>query len=173
MYSSGGDLHLELPTGQQGGTGKLWVRPFVPTEASPLYRARYETVVSSCFAGDSSVWNEGGDESQLLVQRRGQPHGIHQDQNQRSWRGPIHYPPSGGGGHLRFVQTHKPSRLPPFLTKRTQDAFCLLSGWCFPPPSAAPGIYSSTEMLDFGTLRSQGTSPQLQQTKQSSSVFAN
>lgn len=25
MYSSGGDLHLELPTGQQGGTGKLWV----------------------------------------------------------------------------------------------------------------------------------------------------
>lgn len=26
MYSSGGDLHLELPTGQQGGTGKLWVR---------------------------------------------------------------------------------------------------------------------------------------------------
>lgn len=27
MYSSGGDLHLELPTGQQGGTGKLWVSP--------------------------------------------------------------------------------------------------------------------------------------------------
>jgi len=25
MYSSGGDLHLELPTGQQGGAGKLWV----------------------------------------------------------------------------------------------------------------------------------------------------
>lgn len=25
MYSSGGDLHLELPTGQQGGTKKLWV----------------------------------------------------------------------------------------------------------------------------------------------------
>lgn len=25
MYSSGGDLHLELPTGQQGGTRKLWV----------------------------------------------------------------------------------------------------------------------------------------------------
>ncbi|ETE59709.1 Transmembrane protein, partial [Ophiophagus hannah] len=24
MYSSGGDLHLELPTGQQGGTKKLW-----------------------------------------------------------------------------------------------------------------------------------------------------
>ncbi|XP_068588184.1 transmembrane protein 131-like, partial [Cebidichthys violaceus] len=24
MYSSGGDLHLELPTGQQGGTVKLW-----------------------------------------------------------------------------------------------------------------------------------------------------
>lgn len=27
MYSSGGDLHLELPTGQQGGTIKLWVSP--------------------------------------------------------------------------------------------------------------------------------------------------
>lgn len=26
MYSSGGDLHLELPTGQQGGAKKLWVR---------------------------------------------------------------------------------------------------------------------------------------------------
>lgn len=37
MYSSGGDLHLELPTGQQGGTGKLWVRPFVPTDPWPLY----------------------------------------------------------------------------------------------------------------------------------------
>lgn len=25
MYTSGGDLHLELPTGQQGGTKQLWV----------------------------------------------------------------------------------------------------------------------------------------------------
>lgn len=32
MYSSGGDLHLELPTGQQGGTGKLWVSPLVTAE---------------------------------------------------------------------------------------------------------------------------------------------
>lgn len=38
MYSSGGDLHLELPTGQQGGTGKLWVRPLVPTEPEQRYR---------------------------------------------------------------------------------------------------------------------------------------
>lgn len=34
--------------------------------------------------------------------------------------------------------------------------FCNLSHWvCF--VHLAPGIYSSTEMLDFGTLRSQGT----------------
>lgn len=29
MYSSGGDLHLELPTGQQGGTKQLWVSAHV------------------------------------------------------------------------------------------------------------------------------------------------
>ncbi|NXW05503.1 TM131 protein, partial [Fregetta grallaria] len=31
MYSSGGDLHLELPTGQQGGTRKLWVKEMYKT----------------------------------------------------------------------------------------------------------------------------------------------
>ena len=35
MYSSGGDLHLELPTGQQGGTRKLWVSFSSP---APLMR---------------------------------------------------------------------------------------------------------------------------------------
>ncbi|NWQ69965.1 TM131 protein, partial [Neopipo cinnamomea] len=35
MYSSGGDLHLELPTGQQGGTRKLWVSSHVLQH--PLY----------------------------------------------------------------------------------------------------------------------------------------
>lgn len=106
MYSSGGDLHLELPTGQQGGTGKLWVSPLVPAE--PLMQYGFDTnrLSSSCFPGDSSVRDEGGDESQLLVQGRGQPHGFHQDQNQRPRRGPVHHPPSGGGGHLRCVHPH-------------------------------------------------------------------
>lgn len=37
MYSSGGDLHLELPTGQQGGTGKLWVSGMVSVFCVKFY----------------------------------------------------------------------------------------------------------------------------------------
>ncbi|XP_064124499.1 transmembrane protein 131 isoform X3 [Loxodonta africana] len=38
MYSSGGDLHLELPTGQQGGTRKLWsVRPTPQNDAVTVH----------------------------------------------------------------------------------------------------------------------------------------
>lgn len=47
MYSSGGDLHLELPTGQQGGTGKLWVSPLVPAE--PLMQYGIDTNRPSVF----------------------------------------------------------------------------------------------------------------------------
>lgn len=116
------------------------------------------------FAGDSSVRDEGGDESQLLVQGRGQPHGFHQDQDQRSRRGPVHHPPSGGGGHLGWVHLHGPSPAPEYRTPHRPPS--VVSGWPFTPSSAAPGIYSSTEMLDFGTLRSQGTDSHLQQPKE-------
>ncbi|XP_017819565.2 transmembrane protein 131 isoform X3 [Callithrix jacchus] len=38
MYSSGGDLHLELPTGQQGGTRKLWsIRPTPQNDAITVH----------------------------------------------------------------------------------------------------------------------------------------
>lgn len=41
MYSSGGDLHLELPTGQQGGTRKLWVSSHVLQPSLYLFRRFY------------------------------------------------------------------------------------------------------------------------------------
>ncbi|KAM9212368.1 transmembrane protein 131 isoform 3-T3 [Dugong dugon] len=41
MYSSGGDLHLELPTGQQGGTRKLWEIP--PYETKGVMRASFSS----------------------------------------------------------------------------------------------------------------------------------
>ena len=104
MYSSGGDLHLELPTGQQGGTGKLWV-----SSASRCSHLLQRLCFESCFSGrnsrgtvthadllppgDPPFRDEGRDESQLLVQRCGQPHGFHQNQNQRPQRGPVHHPP--------------------------------------------------------------------------------
>lgn len=44
-------------------------------------------------------------------------------------------------------------QLLPFLITFDQCSLALTHGLCIFP---APGIYSSTEMLDFGTLRSQG-----------------
>lgn len=41
MYSSGGDLHLELPTGQQGGTRKLWVSSYVLQHSMYLFGRFY------------------------------------------------------------------------------------------------------------------------------------
>lgn len=41
MYSSGGDLHLELPTGQQGGTRKLWVSSHVLQHSLYLFGRFY------------------------------------------------------------------------------------------------------------------------------------
>lgn len=51
--------------------------------------------------GDSSIWDKGSDESQLLVERCRQPHGFHQNQNQRPQWGPVHHPPCRSGGHIR------------------------------------------------------------------------
>ncbi|XP_028299716.1 transmembrane protein 131 [Gouania willdenowi] len=93
MYSSGGDLHLELPTGQQGGTGKLWEIP--PFETKGVMRASFSS---------RDVDN-----------------------------------------HTAFIRikTNAPS----------EDQFIILPVEV--EVTSAPGIYSSTEMLDFGTLRSQ------------------
>ncbi|KAF7646763.1 hypothetical protein LDENG_00182760 [Lucifuga dentata] len=93
MYSSGGDLHLELPTGQQGGTGKLWEIP--PFETKGVMRASFSS---------RDVDN-----------------------------------------HTAFIRikTNAPS----------EDQFIILPVEV--EVTSAPGIYSSAEMLDFGTLRSQ------------------
>lgn len=56
--------------------------------------------------GDSSIWDKGGDESQLLFERCRQPHSFHQNQNQCPQWGPVHHPPCRGGGHIRW--TFKP-----------------------------------------------------------------
>uniref|UniRef100_A0A3Q3W0C9 Uncharacterized protein n=1 Tax=Mola mola TaxID=94237 RepID=A0A3Q3W0C9_MOLML len=92
MYSSGGDLHLELPTGQQGGTGKLWEIP--PFETKGVMRASFSS---------RDVDN-----------------------------------------HTAFIRikTNAPN----------EDQFIILP---VEVEVTSPGIYSSTEMLDFGTLRSQ------------------
>ncbi|XP_038159803.1 transmembrane protein 131 isoform X1 [Cyprinodon tularosa] len=93
MYSSGGDLHLELPTGQQGGTGKLWEIP--PFETKGVMRASFSS--------------------------------------------------RDADNHTAFIRikTNAPN----------EDQFIILPVEV--EVTAAPGIYSSTEMLDFGTLRSQ------------------
>ncbi|XP_030582936.1 transmembrane protein 131 isoform X2 [Archocentrus centrarchus] len=93
MYSSGGDLHLELPTGQQGGTIKLWEIP--PFETKGVMRASFSS---------RDVDN-----------------------------------------HTAFIRikTNAPN----------EDQFIILPVEV--EVTSAPGIYSSTEMLDFGTLRSQ------------------
>ncbi|XP_024134590.1 transmembrane protein 131 isoform X1 [Oryzias melastigma] len=93
MYSSGGDLHLELPTGQQGGAGKLWEIP--PFETKGVMRASFSS---------RDVDN-----------------------------------------HTAFIRikTNAPS----------EDQFIILPVEV--EVTSAPGIYSSIEMLDFGTLRSQ------------------
>ncbi|TRY89294.1 hypothetical protein DNTS_003463 [Danionella cerebrum] len=93
MYTSGGDLHLELPTGQQGGTRKLWeVAPF---ETKGVMRASFSS--------------------------------------------------RDADNHTGFIRIK--------TNASNDDAFIILPVEV--EVTAAPGIYSSTEMLDFGTLRSQ------------------
>ncbi|EPY86242.1 transmembrane protein 131 [Camelus ferus] len=65
MYSSGGDLHLELPTGQQGGTRKLWsVRPTPQNDAITVHfkpitlkasESKYTKVASISFDAEPKV----------------------------------------------------------------------------------------------------------------------
>ncbi|XP_071779528.2 transmembrane protein 131 [Centroberyx gerrardi] len=99
MYSSGGDLHLELPTGQQGGTGKLWEIP--PFETKGVMRASFSSRDVDNHTAFIRIKTNAPNEDQLII-------------------------------------------LPVEVEV-----------------TSAPGIYSSTEMLDFGTLRSQDRPKQL------------
>lgn len=99
MYSSGGDLHLELPTGQQGGTRRLWEIP--PFETKGVMRASF----SSRDADNHTAY-------------------------------------------IR-IKTNSPNEEQVIILPMEVEV------------SSAPGIYSSIEMLDFGTLRSQDRPKQL------------
>ncbi|XP_030646920.1 transmembrane protein 131 [Chanos chanos] len=99
MYSSGGDLHLELPTGQQGGTKKLWEIP--PFETKGVMRASFSS--------------------------------------------------RDADNHTAFIRIK--------TNASNEDEFIILPVEV--EVTSAPGIYSSTEMLDFGTLRSQDQPKQL------------
>lgn len=93
MYSSGGDLHLELPTGQQGGTRKLWEIP--PYETKGVMRASFSSRDADNHTAFIRIKTNASDSTEFII-------------------------------------------LPVEVEVTT-----------------APGIYSSTEMLDFGTLRTQ------------------
>ncbi|NXT73757.1 TM131 protein, partial [Zapornia atra] len=93
MYSSGGDLHLELPTGQQGGTRKLWEIP--PYETKGVMRASFSSREADNHTAFIRIKTNASDNTEFII-------------------------------------------LPVEVEVTT-----------------APGIYSSTEMLDFGTLRTQ------------------
>ncbi|XP_034036534.1 transmembrane protein 131 isoform X2 [Thalassophryne amazonica] len=99
MYSSGGDLHLELPSGQQTGILKLWEIP--PFETKGVMRASFSS--------------------------------------------------RDADNHTAFIRikTNAPN----------EDQFIVLPVEV--EVTSAPGIYSSIEMLDFGTLRSQDRPKQL------------
>ncbi|KAJ3584518.1 hypothetical protein NHX12_015013 [Muraenolepis orangiensis] len=99
MYSSGGDLHLELPTGQQGGTLHLWEIP--PFETKGVMRASFSSREAD--------------------------------------------------NHTAFIRIKTNASDP--------DQFIILPVEV--EVTSAPGIYSSIEMLDFGTLRSQDKPKQL------------
>ncbi|KAM9321621.1 transmembrane protein 131 [Gastrophryne carolinensis] len=93
MYSSGGDLHLELPTGQQGGTKKLWEIP--PYETKGIMRASFSSREADNHTAFIRIKTNASDSAEFII-------------------------------------------LPVEVEVTT-----------------APGIYSSIEMLDFGTLRTQ------------------
>ncbi|KAK3575261.1 hypothetical protein QTP86_023458 [Hemibagrus guttatus] len=99
MYSSGGDLHLELPTGQQGGTKRLW--EIAPFETKGVMRASFSS--------------------------------------------------RDADNHTAFIRIK--------TNASNEDEFIILPVEV--EVTTAPGIYSSTEMLDFGTLRSQDRPKQL------------
>uniref|UniRef100_A0A8C7G1K6 Transmembrane protein 131 n=1 Tax=Oncorhynchus kisutch TaxID=8019 RepID=A0A8C7G1K6_ONCKI len=94
MFFSGDHHHLDLPTGQQGGTKTFWDIP--PFETKGVMRASFSS--------------------------------------------------RDADNHTAFIRI-----------KTNEDQFIILPV----EVTSAPGIYSSTEMLDFGTLRSQDWPKQL------------
>ncbi|KAJ8351780.1 hypothetical protein SKAU_G00232560 [Synaphobranchus kaupii] len=99
MYASGGDLHLELPTGQQEGSKQLWEIP--PFETKGVVRASFSSRDPDNHTAFIRIKTNGSNEEEYII-------------------------------------------LPVEVEV-----------------TPAPGIYSSIEMLDFGTLRSQDRPKQL------------
>lgn len=103
----------------------------------------------SVFVGNCPIRDKGCDEGQLLFTGCRQPHSLHQNQDQRVQRGRVYYPSCRGGGHCRLGRQNF---FHPCIFSYSEGNPNKVYLFLFP----APGIYSSTEMLDFGTLRSQG-----------------
>ncbi|XP_028837651.1 transmembrane protein 131 isoform X3 [Denticeps clupeoides] len=65
MYSSGGDLHLELPTGQQGGTRKLWEIP--PFETKGVMRASFSSRDADNHTAFIRIKTNASEEDQFII----------------------------------------------------------------------------------------------------------
>lgn len=161
MYSSGGDLHLELPTGQQGGTGKLWVSSSSQGFVSSLILMWRWAIIAVRVESLSHLLP-------LSLQE------IPPFETKGVMR--ASFSSRDVDNHTAFIRikTNAPNEdqfiILPVEVEVTSgvlptpvntfssilDILFILSGKYFSFFSAAPGIYSSTEMLDFGTLRSQG-----------------
>uniref|UniRef100_A0A8C5FAS5 Transmembrane protein 131 n=1 Tax=Gadus morhua TaxID=8049 RepID=A0A8C5FAS5_GADMO len=65
MYSSGGDLHLELPTGQQGGTRHLWEIP--PFETKGVMRASFSSREADNHTAFIRIKTNASDPDQFII----------------------------------------------------------------------------------------------------------
>lgn len=65
MYSSGGDLHLELPTGQQGGTNKLWEIP--PYETKGVMRASFSSREADNYTAFIRIKTNASDSTEFII----------------------------------------------------------------------------------------------------------
>ncbi|GAB5569554.1 transmembrane protein 131 [Prionailurus iriomotensis] len=65
MYSSGGDLHLELPTGQQGGTRKLWEIP--PYETKGVMRASFSSREADNHTAFIRIKTNASDSTEFII----------------------------------------------------------------------------------------------------------
>uniref|UniRef100_A0A8C5LRM1 Transmembrane protein 131 n=1 Tax=Leptobrachium leishanense TaxID=445787 RepID=A0A8C5LRM1_9ANUR len=65
MYSSGGDLHLELPTGQQGGTRRLWEIP--PYETKGVMRASFSSREADNHTAFIRIKTNASDSAEFII----------------------------------------------------------------------------------------------------------
>ncbi|XP_056156989.1 transmembrane protein 131-like isoform X2 [Lampris incognitus] len=65
MYTSGGDLHLELPTGQQGGTRQLWEIP--PFETKGVMRASFSSREADNHTAFIGIKTNASDPDQFII----------------------------------------------------------------------------------------------------------